>query len=143
MIPIFSGDKVTETRIMLFPADGGRASYVLRTELAEAAAHVLTTEGHENKTFTLANSVSESFYDIAAALSVAIGKEVSYQSPPTDEFQSTLRQSGVPDPYISMFSMWASAVAQGVMDLNDDTLTQFLGRAPTTVKQFISQTYTV
>lgn len=143
MIPIFAGDKVTETRTILFPAAEGRASYVLRTELAEAAAHVLTTQGHENNTYTLTNSVSESFYDIAAALSDAIGQEVSYQSPPTDEFQSTLRQFGVPDLYIGMFSMWASAVAQGVMDVNDDMLTQFLGRTPTTVKQFIIQTYTV
>lgn len=143
MIPIFAGDKVIEKGTILFPAEGGRASYVLRTELAEAAAHVLTTQGHENKTYTLTNSVSASFHDIAAALSVAVGKEVSYQSPPTDEFQSTLRQIGVPDPYIGMFSMWASAVAQDVMDVKDDTLTQFLGRTPTTVKQFIVQTYTV
>lgn len=143
MIPIFAGDKVIEKGTILFPAEGGHASYVLRTELAEAAAHVLTTQGHENKTYTLTNSVSASFHDIAAALSVAVGKEVSYQSPPTDEFQSTLRQIGVPDPYIGMFSMWASAVAQDVMDVKDDTLTQFLGRTPTTVKQFIVQTYTV
>lgn len=143
MIPIFAGDKVIEKGTILFPAEGGHASYVLRTELAEAAAHVLTTQGHENKTYTLTNSVSASFHDIAAALSVAGGKEVSYQSPPTDEFQSTLRQIGVPDPYIGMFSMWASAVAQDVMDVKDDTLTKFLGRTPTTVKQFIVQTYTV
>jgi len=90
----------------------------------------------------LTNTVSESFYDIAAALSVAIGKDVSYQSPPTDEFQSTLRQFGVPDLYIGMLSMWASAVVQGAMDVKDDTLTQFLGRTPTTVKQFMIQTYT-
>ncbi len=143
MIPIFAGDKVSATGTILFPAAGGRASYVLRTELAEAAAHVLTTQGHENKTYTLTNSVSESFGDIAAALSAAIGKEVSYQPLPTDDFQSTLRQFGVPDPYIAMFSMWASAVAEDVLDVKDNTLTEFLGRTPTTVKQFILQTYTV
>ena len=143
MIPIFAGDKVIDKGTLLFPAEGGRASYVLRTELAEAAARVLTTQGHENKTYTLTNSLSASFYDIAAAISVASGKEISYQSPPTDEFQATLKQFGVPDLYIGMFSMWASAVAQGAMDVKDNTLSQFLGRTPTSVKQFITQMYTV
>jgi NAD(P)H dehydrogenase (quinone) len=141
MIPVFTGDKVKETGNILFPAADGRASYVLRAELAEAAAYVLTTEGHEHKTYGLTNTTSVSFRDIGAYLSVAIGKEVTYQSPTVEEFRSTLKQFGVPDIYIGMFTMWGLAVAQGVMDIEDNTLSQFLGRAPTTAKQFINQLY--
>ncbi|SIO50887.1 SDR family oxidoreductase [Chitinophaga niabensis] len=141
MIPIFAGNKVTETGTILFPAADGKASYVLRTELAEAAAHVLSTKGHENKTYTLTNTTSVSFHDIAAELSDVMGKDVNYQSPSAEEFQSVMKQFGVPDLYIGMFTMWALGVAQGTMDVEDETLTQFLGRKPTSMKTFITQVY--
>ena len=51
MIPIFAGEKVAEKGTIVFPAQTGRASYVLREELAEAAAHILATDGHQNKLY--------------------------------------------------------------------------------------------
>ncbi len=141
MIPIFAGDKVAETGVIMLPAQEGKASWVLRDELAEAAAHVLTTEGHENKVYPLTNIESTSFDEIAKDLSGKLGKDVHYQSPPVDEFQSTLKQFGVPELYIGMFTMWAVAQAQGVLDFKDATLESFLGRKPTSTKQFIDQLY--
>ncbi|AMR25485.1 NAD(P)-dependent oxidoreductase (plasmid) [Hymenobacter psoromatis] len=141
MIPIFAGAQVAETGVILFPAQAGKASWVLREELAEAAAHVLTTEGHENQTYVLANTEATSFQDIAQDLSRSLGKEVRYQSPPVEEFQATMQQAGVPEVYIGMFTTWASAVAQGMMDVQDSTLAAFLGREPTTTAQFITQVY--
>ena len=141
MIPIFAGGQVAETGVILFPAQEGKASWVLRAELAEAAAHVLTTAGHENKTYVLTNTESTSFQDIARDLSASLGKDIRYQSPPVEEFKAILTQAGVPAVYIGMFSMWASAVAQGMMDNEDSTLAAFLGRQPTTTAQFIQQVY--
>ncbi len=141
MIPVFAGDKVAETGVIMLPAQEGKASWVLREELAEAAAQVLTTDGHENKTYPLTNTESTSFDEIAEALSVKLGKDIRYQSPPVDEFQATLKQFGVPELYIGMFTMWAVAQAQGVLDFKNPTLESFLGRKPTTTKQFIEQNY--
>lgn len=141
MIPVFAGEKAAETGVILFPAQEGKASWVLRKELAEAAAHILTTEGHENKTYALTNTESTSFDDIASELSGLLGKAIHYQSPPEDEFQSTLKQVGVPEVYIGMFTTWADALAQGMLDVNDATLASFLGRKPITTKQFITQVY--
>lgn len=141
MIPIFAGEKVTETGVIMYPAQDGKASWVLREELAEAAAYVLATEGHENKIYPLTNAESASFEEIAKELSLTLGKEISYQSPSVDEFQSALKHFGVPDLYIGMFTMWAMTQAQDALDLQDATLTSFLGRKPTTVKQFIELFY--
>jgi NAD(P)H dehydrogenase (quinone) len=135
MIPVFAGDKVAETGTILFPAEAGKASFVLREDLAEAAAHVLLTESHENKTYQLTNSQSITFYEIADALSISLAKEVKYNSPSVDEFETLLRKAGVPDLYIGMFTMWGSALAQGTMDVEDDTLHAFLGRKPTSMTQ--------
>ncbi len=141
MIPLFAGAQVAETGIILFPAQEGKASWVLRAELAEAAAHVLTTEGHENKTYVLTNTEATSFQDIARNLSGSLGKDIRYQSPPVEEFEATLKQAGVPEVYIGLFTMWGSAVAQGMMEVEDSTLATFLGRQPTTTAQFITQVY--
>jgi NAD(P)H dehydrogenase (quinone) len=141
MIPVFAGDKVAETGNILFPAQGGKASFVLREELAEAAAHVLLTESHENKVYQLTNSESVTFYEIASALSISLGKEVKYNSPSVEEFEALLTKFGVPALYIGMFTMWGSALAQGTMDVEDNTLQEILGRKPTSMMQFINQVY--
>ncbi len=141
MIPIFAGGKVAETATILYPAGEGKASWVLREELAEAAAHVLTTEGHENKTYSLTNTEAASFADIARELSGVLGKEVQYQSPPSAAFETIMKGAGVPDVYIGMFTMWATAQAQGALELEDGTLALLLGRKPTTVRQFLSRAY--
>lgn len=141
MIPVFAGEKAAETGVITLPAQEGKASWVLREELAEAAAHVLTTQGHEDKTYALTNTESTSFGDVASELSGLLGKAIHYQSPPVDEFQATMKQFGVPEVYIGMFTMWAGALAEGMLDVNDATLGSFLGRKPTTTKQFIAQVY--
>ncbi|WP_031527790.1 SDR family oxidoreductase [Dyadobacter crusticola] len=141
MIPVFSGEQVADKGSILFPADYGKASYVLREELAEAAAHVLTSDGHVNRVYQLTNGASYSFYDIAGELSRVLGKEVLYKTPPVAEFESTLKSLGVPEQYIGMFTMWAVAISQGTMDVNDPTLETFLGRKPMTMGDFISKVY--
>ena len=141
MIPVFGGEKAVETGVILLAAQDGKASWVLREELAEVAAHVLTTEGHENKTYTLTNVESTSFGDIAQELSDTLGKEVHYQSLPAEAFQATLKHFGVPDLYIGLFAGWSAAQAQGELDVRDDTLAHLLGRKPTTTRQFIQQVY--
>lgn len=141
MILPFVGEQVAETGVIRFPAQDGKASWVLREELAEAAAHVLTTAGHENQTYVLTNPEATSFDDIARDLSGPLGQAIRYQSPPAEDFQATLKQAGVPDRYVGMLSTWASAVAQGLLEAPDATLAAFLGRQPTTTAQFLTRIY--
>ncbi len=141
MIPAFVGGKVAETGTILFPAKDGKASWVLREELAEAAVNVLTTKGHENKIYNLTNNTSIGFEQIATYIAEALGKEVNYNSPDIEEFKAILEKSGVPEMYIGMFIMWGTGVAEGMMDLEDTSLEFLLGRKPTSVKQFIAKMY--
>ncbi len=141
MIPLFAGEKVAETGIIMLPAEKGKASWVLREELAEAAAYTLTTEGHENKTYPLTNIKAVGFDDIAKEITHILGRHIAYQSPSTEEFSAMLRKFGIPDLYIGMFTMWGTALAEGMMDVEDTSLASLLGRKPTTVQQFITQVY--
>lgn len=141
MIPVFAGQQVGQTGLILFPAGNGQASYVLREELAEAAAHVLTSDGHLNQVYQLTNTASVSFNDIAQELTSVLGKDVTYQSPSVSAFEARLQSTGVPDQNIGMFTMWAMALSQATMDVDDPTLGKMLGRKPTTVQQFLHQAY--
>ncbi len=125
----------------MFPAQDGKASWVLREELAETAVNVLTSTGHENKTYRLTHNASVGFEQIAAYISEALDKKVSYNSAGVETFKAILQKSGVPEMYVGMFVMWGTAVAEGMMDLEDMTLESLLGRKPSTVKQFIDRIY--
>jgi len=142
MILAFAGEKVAETGTILFPAQEGKAGWVLREELAEAAINVLTGKGHENKTYSLTNNTSVGFEQIATYISESLSKKVRYISPDVEDFKSILAKAGVPEIYIGMFVMWATGIAEGMMDLEDNSLETLLGRKPTSVHQFIAKIYT-
>lgn len=141
MILAFAGDKLAQTNTILFPAENGRATWVLREELAEAAAQVLTTEGHENKSYVLTNTVAIGFERIAAYISETLGKDITYTGPDVKTFSANLKESGVPDMYINMMTMWGTAIAEGTMDIEDSTLELLLGRKPASVQEFIRKIY--
>ena len=141
MIFAFVGDKVTETHTIFFPAKEGKAGWVLREELAEAAAQVLTTEGHKNKTYILTNTAAIGFERIAADLSERLNEEVKYTSPDSTTFGTVLENLGVPPMYIDMMTMWGTAIAEGTLDLEDNTLALLLGRKPKNVQEFIGEIY--
>ena len=137
MIFAFAGDKVAETHAIFFPAKEGKASWVLREELAEAAAQVLTTGGHKNKTYILTNTAAIGFEQIAAYFSERLNEEVKYTTPDITTFGAVLENSGVPPMYVNMMTMWGTAIAEGTLDLEDNTLELLLGRKPKSVQEFI------
>ncbi len=141
MILAFIGDKVSETGTILFPAGEGKASWSLREELAEAAANILMANGHENKTYTLTNTESVGFNSIAQYISDALDKKIDYKSPEINDFKAILKEAGVPEIYIDMFTMWSTALEQKTMEKEDDTLSKLLNRKPTSVMQFIERIF--
>ena len=70
-------------------------------DIAHAAHAVLTTGGHEGKTYVLTGPESISFHDVSRGLSGALGKDVSYVDVPVEvgkeaynvmaEFEAALR----------------------------------------------------
>lgn len=140
LLPMFAGE-VAKNGVIVQPAENGKSNAVLRTELAEAAANVLTSEGHQNKTYPLVNHLAHSYDDVAKDISEVIGKPVNYQSPQPEEFQASLKEANVPEEYIGIFTAFSVAQAKGELALEDDSLEKLLGRKPTTAKEFIGQIY--
>ena len=67
-IPLFIGEKVLETGLIYLPAGEGKAAFTLREDMAEVAAHVLTTDGHENQDYDITSPKAYSYQDLATLL---------------------------------------------------------------------------
>lgn len=141
-LPGFIGEKVLETGIIYVPAEQGKISAVLRTDMAEAAASVLATGGHENKEYDFSNEEALSYEEMAKIIANVSGKAINYISPSAAEYEKTLAQFGLPAEAIGIFSSFAQAQAQGELDKLSHDLTILLGRKPTSISDFLTQLYT-
>ncbi|RFC54175.1 SDR family oxidoreductase [Brumimicrobium aurantiacum] len=141
MLPMFIGEQVMETGVIMQPAQNGKSSLVLRQELAEAAAVVLTSDGHENKEYPLVNNQAITYNEVAETIAQISGKDITYQSPSPEDYQATLKTYGVPDEYIGIFTAFSVAQANGELEMSDNSLEKLLGRKPTTAKEFLTKIY--
>ncbi|MFY8020505.1 MAG: SDR family oxidoreductase [Bacteroidia bacterium] len=140
VIPMFIGENVLETGIY-FPAGDGKVPFVLRSDLAEATANILTEAHHENKTYQLTSSTSFSFKEIALTLSELSGKEILYISPEPHEYENMLKQIGLPEHIITMSSLFAAGIKNN--DLNDIhiDLKTFLSSEEKDLKTYLKDFY--
>lgn len=139
-IPVFIGQHVLETGI-LFPSGEGKINFVLRSEMAEVAANILTGSGHENKEYGISNTEAVSFRDIASILSDITGKTVTYTSPSSPEYIEAATKAGLPADYAGFFAAFAEAFKQGEMETAKTDFEQLLGRKPTSVKEYLAGVY--
>jgi len=142
VIPMFLGEKVLETGVF-FPAGDGKVSFVFRKDLAEVTANILATEGHENKTYTLASTNVYSFAEVAAELSELSGTTVNYISPEADAFEDMLKQIGLPDGIILMSVLFAAAIKNNDFNITDNTVERLLGRKQTDLKTYIKGAFSL
>jgi NAD(P)H dehydrogenase (quinone) len=140
-LPAFIGEKVAEIGFIYVPAENGKVSAVLRSEMAEAAANILLTDGHMAKEYDFTNVEAVSYHEIAAIIADIIKKPVNYVSPSAEEYAKTLSSYGLPPEAVGIFSSFAVAQAQGELDVESTDLEKLLGRKPTAVKDFLTTVY--
>ncbi|MFL9845901.1 SDR family oxidoreductase [Flavobacterium rhizosphaerae] len=140
VIPMFVGENVLENGIF-FPAGQGRVPFATRDDMALAAAVVLTTQGHENKEYAIANDESLSFKDIAEIISEITGKQITYTSPDAETYKNVLKEAGVPDNFIWMLSGFAQAIKDKELETGKAYLSKLIDKKPTSVKEFLTQVY--
>lgn len=139
-IPSFVGEEVLKTGIYL-PAGNGKASFATRTDMAEAIANVLTSDGHENKVYVTTALPSYSFEEIAEMFSELSGKSISYTSPEPDDYETQLSASGVDEGSIWYAQLLAAIIKNGEYEISSSDLEYLLGRKPTDLKTYLKETF--
>ncbi|QTY27932.1 SDR family oxidoreductase [Flavobacterium sp. CS20] len=141
MLMDYVGEQVLETKTIFVPAGKGKVNFVLRNEVAEALANVLTTSGHDNKTYLIGNEQPISFGEIANYISELTGVAINYVTPEPEVYKQTLMRHDVPEDFARMFTAFAVAFLADTMNISTTDLTQLLGRKPTTVKKYLSSKF--
>lgn len=115
---------------VLGSAGTGRISSAARADYAKAAVAVLTSAGHEGKTYELAGDQSWTLSDLAAEVSRQTGTAIRYNNLPEAEYAAVLKKVGLPDVLAQAVAGYDAAIATGALFDESRQLSALIG--PTT-----------
>lgn len=119
-------------------AGQGRISAATRADYADAAAVVLTSEGHEGKTYELAGDEAFTMADLAAEASRQTGRDLPYNNLPEHAYAEVLKSIGLPPPVAAMLAQSDVSAAQGALFNEDRQLSRLIGRPTTPWTAFVA-----
>jgi uncharacterized protein YbjT (DUF2867 family) len=122
--------------ILALPMRDARIASLDIGDLAEVAIAVLTSPGHEGKTYPLTGPESLSMAEVAEKLSATIGKTIRYVDVPPEEANKAQLAAGMP-PYMAegldeLFAERRNGKESNVWP----TIEEVFGRKPTTFDEF-------
>lgn len=118
-------------------AGEGRVSSAARADYAEAAATVLTSAGHEGKTYELAGDVAWTLPNLAAEISLQTGRDIPYKDLPEADYAAVLKGAGVPEGFAHAIAGWDVAASKGALFDDGHQLSALIGRPTTPLAQTV------
>lgn len=129
--------QIAESGVLYGASQDGKISSASREDYAEAAAKVLASAGHENKTYELAGSESFTKANLAQFIGQAAHKSVTYQNLSADDLRQGLTQAGLPTHLIDVIVDADVQTAKGAMYSDSKDLEQLIGRKTTSIQDAI------
>lgn len=124
-------DIAAATGELVGSAAGGRVASASRKDYAEAAAVVLTTDGHDGAVYELGGDVAWTFDDLAATIGELLGRPVAYRSVAPDAHAAALREAGLDEGTAGFVVALDGNIRDGALAEVTGTLSELIGR-PTT-----------
>jgi NAD(P)H dehydrogenase (quinone) len=124
-------DIAAATGELVGSAGDGRVASASRKDYAEAAAVVLSTDGHEGAVYELGGDVAWTFDDLAATVGELLGRSVSYRSVTPEEHTAALRDAGLDEGTANFVVALDGNIRDGALGEVTGTLSALIGR-PTT-----------
>lgn len=119
-------------------AGAGEIAAATREDYAQAAAFVLTSEGHEGKTYELAGDTAWTLSQLAAEISRQTGKAIPYQNLPEADYAHALAGFGLPEPLARAVAGYDVSASEGALFDDSHQLSRLLGRATTSLSIAVS-----
>ena len=117
----------------------GKVGHIDTRDIAEVAATVLTSEGHEGQIYPLTGPESLSMTEVAARLSTTLGKTVKYVNLPPDKAKAGMMAMGMPDWRADAWVALGGMIAMGKADMATPAVKDILGREPHNIDQFAAE----
>jgi NAD(P)H dehydrogenase (quinone) len=118
-------------------ADGG-AAYVTREDCAQCAAAALSSQETGKRILNVTGPAVVTFADLAQIAGELTGRPVKYVAVPLEEHKQQLVGAGIPATFAEIVVSSQIAMAQGTMGPPSGDVEKVIGRAPTSVEEFLS-----
>lgn len=115
-------------------AGEGKVRSASRKDYAEAAAIVVSGDGHEGKTYELAGEAWD-YYKLAETASELLNKKVKYKPIKSKKRLRHLKFFGLPKPIAEFVTSLDESIRDGALEGPGDDLEKLLGRRPESIKE--------
>lgn len=126
-------------KVIIGAADEGQISSASRQDYAEAAAIVLTTFAHENKTYELAGDKAYTLTELACEASRQTGQNIVYFNMTEHDYREKLINMGTEPAVANLLSNSDAGAASGALFDDSGCLRQLLGRETTPLRDCVRQ----
>ncbi len=133
---MMAGATIAQQGMMYIAMGEGKTGIIDSRDISEFAAKVLTTPGHEGKTYTLTGPESLTMGQIATTIGTAIGKPVTYVPIPVEGAKQAMAQMGMDDWTINLLGDYMTAYSANWGDLVTDEFKRVMGKAPRSIAEF-------
>ncbi len=131
-------DTIREEGTIAAPAGQGRVGFVAVRDVAEVAARVLTSPGHDGALYVVTGSEALGYADVAARISVVFARQVDYEDQPAKRARELMLAGGMggweADGNLELFE-W---VRNGGADTVTDTVREVTGTDPRPIQDWLS-----
>lgn len=132
---------VGEDGVIRGPGGTGRVAIVSRADIARTASAVLRAPAsHAGRTYALTGPQALSFAEIAATISRARGREVTFYDESIEEAYASRASYGAPDWQVDAWVSTYTAVASNDMAAVSDCVEAITGNAPQSLETYLAST---
>jgi NAD(P)H dehydrogenase (quinone) len=118
-------------------AGEGRVSAASRSDYAHAAAAVLVADGQAGRIYELGGDEAFTMAELAAEISAAAGRNISYQDLPAPEYAGMLAGFGVPEAFAEILADSDLGIARGDLLVSSGDLRRLIGRPATSLAEAV------
>ncbi|MCZ2104351.1 MAG: SDR family oxidoreductase [Burkholderiales bacterium] len=119
-------------------AGAGQIASAARADYAAAAVAVLSSTGHEGKTYELAGDTAWTLADLAAEISRQSGKDIPYRDLPPADYTAALIAAGVPASWAQALPALDVEAAKGALFDDGHVLSGLIGRPTTPLRDSVA-----
>ena len=124
--------------VVITSAGDGRISSAARADFAEAAAAVLTGEGHDGAIYELAGDTAFTMRELADTFSAVLGRPVTLQNLTSEDHRSALLGAGLDEPTAGFLVLLDRNTADGELYTDTKDLSRLIGRPSTPIAETVA-----
>lgn len=129
--------QAAQTGTLTGSSGSGRIAAATRADYAAAAVAVLTADSPVTGVFELGGDDAFTLADLAAAVSTAAGREVSYTDLTPEQHVRSLLDAGLPEGTAQFVVGLDQAIAAGALDTGSTALSELTGRPTTPLSTYV------